>query len=88
LKSLEPNDMAALGIANSWLPSHECLLYPLTKKGRRSTMTIALALSGKNSIVLATDSRMIAFGIDSEGNTSLSYKENVPKLLSLKTIQG
>jgi len=51
-------------------------------------MTIALALSGKNSIVLATDSRMIAFGIDSEGNTSLSYKENVPKLLSLKTIQG
>jgi len=51
-------------------------------------MSIAVALKGVNSIILATDSREVEWVGDADGRTRVSYRENVSKLWALNDYVG
>lgn len=51
-------------------------------------MTIAIALSGADSIVLATDSRETFPAFDTVGGISIRWEDDVPKLFSLNDYVG
>jgi 20S proteasome alpha/beta subunit len=57
-------------------------------EGRSTPMSIAIALKGANSIVLATDSREVEWVGDANGRTRVSYRENVSKLRALSDYVG
>jgi len=51
-------------------------------------MTLAIALSGADSIVMATDSREIEWVTDAKGRTRMSKNDDVPKLWNLSDYIG